>query len=206
MKLSIGGKSLSEIAAKAKARAAAEEERAARLLTDAKRRRIVREASAEAESGEHRRGSHLRRQYTFKEKKRILAVFDEINSDPAQLQKVATFHADPRARSTPYTTVRTHWASVEQRANIEKGANREYGNSLLRFDTKSRKVGRFAAMETELFTLLKARRARGRKVSARWLTATGRQLVSRLHAQQLARFKGVARTGGDASQNASTWA
>ena len=45
------------------------------------KRARIREASEEAELGEHRRGSNLRRQYTCKQKKRILEVFDEINSD-----------------------------------------------------------------------------------------------------------------------------
>ena len=107
--LLIGGKSAEERCTEKEAAAAADAARTTRQIEEAERRRQLRESAEAAEAGEHRRGSHLRRQYTCKEKLRILDIFDTINDDPLQLKKVEAFHAHPKARSTPYTTVRTHW-------------------------------------------------------------------------------------------------
>ena len=186
----IRGKSYEDIAAEAAAIAKAEEARTHHLITEAERRRQRRESGAAAEEGEHRQGSRTRRQYTCKTKLKVLEVFDKINDDPQELRKVAAFHAHPGSLGTPYTTVRTHWASPLQRAHISKGASKEYVSTLLRIDKESRKTGKFAAMEKELIILFKARRARGRRVSARWLTSTGRQLMARLLPNEAALFKG----------------
>ena len=45
-------------------------------------------------------------------------------------------------------------------------------------------------MEKELLTKFKERRARGRKVSGRWLTAMGRQLIKVTNPDKAAAFKG----------------
>ena len=188
----IGGKTYQEMKAAREAAdeaaAAALAERQVQMRVESFKRQRMREA--QEEDGEHRRGSHIRRQYTAKDKLRILEVFDAINADPLVLKKVQAFHSDPRATRTPYTTVRTHWASAVQRARISKAASKEHAATLLRNDSVSRKKGKFAEMEKELYTLFKERRARGRRVSARWLTATGRQLMKRLHPEHAADFTG----------------
>ena len=188
--ISIRGKTLRDIRVQVKAEASAAEAREHRIAAERRRRTEARDAAEEEEAGKYRRGSAHRRQYTFKDKVQILAVFDEINGDVNELHKVAEFHKDPRARGTPYTTVRTHWASAEQRANINTGFNRERASTLLRFDKTSRKVGKFANMEKDLHALFVARRARGRRVSARWLSSTARTLMKKLYPEHANDFKG----------------
>ena len=170
----IGSVSIEEIEADEAASRAAQRERERMRRNESERRVQLREDEAEADQGEHRRGSKHRRSYTVKEKLRILGVFDSILEDPMVLHKVATFEADPRAKGTPYTTVKVGWAPPLERARISAAAGREHASTLLRIDKTSRKKGKFAEMEAELFSRFKARRARGRKVSGRWLTAMGR--------------------------------
>ena len=191
LNICIEGMLPSDVAAANAAKLEAVEVRRLRLQAEAVARHRIRQEADEADVGEHRRGSNLRRQYTCKEKLRILAVFDEINNNPLLLKKVQAFHDDPRAKFTPYTTIRTHWASPDQRARIAKAASQEHAATLLRVDKTSRKTGKFAEMEAKLYELFKARRARGRRVSARWLTATGRQLLRSLYPdEEVRQFKG----------------
>ena len=173
-----------------RAACAAQAKRDAERRAEAMRRLRIREAEEEAERGEHRRGSAHRKQYTAKEKLRILEIFDKIRADPNIKRKVETFESDPRAKGCPYTTVKVGWDPPRERAKISAAAGKEHAGTLLRIDMDSRKKGRFAAMEAELFARFKARRARGRKVSGRWLTAMGRQLMLALHPDQAASFKG----------------
>ena len=70
-----------------------------------------------------------------------------------------------------------------------RAAARAHASTLLRIDKESRKKGKYAAMEKELFGLFKARRARGRKVSARWLTHAARHLLRQSNPQAAASFK-----------------
>ena len=53
-----------------------------------------------------------------------------------------------------------------------------YASTLLRIDKKSRRLGKFVAMETKLHSMLKERRKRGRRCSPRWLSHTARSLMS----------------------------
>jgi hypothetical protein len=57
-------------------------------------------------------------------------------------------------------------------------AAKMYASTLLRIDKKSRKLGKFAAMETRLHSMLQERRKRGRRCSPRWLSHTARSLMS----------------------------
>ena len=158
---------------------AAQEERERKRSAEADRRLRLREAADAAERQENRRGSNRRGAYTARFKLKVLDVFDEIRANPAIPYKIAAFEADPRSKSTPYSTVKAHWASPADRANISRGAGKEYAASLLRIDKASgiRRQGKYAEMEKLLYQKFKERRARGRKVSGRWLTAMGRQLV-----------------------------
>ena len=65
----------------------------------------------------------------------------------------------------------------------KRGASKEYAQSLLRIDAKprARKVGKFADVEKALFSSFRERRARGRKVSGRWLSRTFRALMRSFH-------------------------
>ena len=143
-----------------------------------------------ADAQENRRGSHRRGSYTARLKLKVLDVFDEVNADITITRKMEAFHADTRAAGTPYTTVRAHWASPEDRAKISRAAGKEYASSLLRIDREPgiRKMGKYGQMEIELYQRFKERRAHGRKVSGRWLTAMARQLVRVTHPES--EFKG----------------
>jgi hypothetical protein len=188
--LSLNGLTLQQIKAQEAEWSAKQEERKRQLDAEAHRRQRLREAEANADAGEHRRGSQRRRQYPPKDKLQILEVFDKIRADPTITRKVEAFENDPRSRGTPYTTVKVGWDPPKERAKISAAAGREHAGTLLRIDKKSRKTGRFAAMEANLFSAFKARRARGRKVSGRWLTAMGRQFMQKLYPGQAASFKG----------------
>lgn len=127
-----------------------------------------------------RSGSKHRRGYTAKSKLKYLEVFDAIINDDAILRKVEAFEAAPSAMGTPYTTA-LKWAKPQERARISKAASKEHAATLLRIDKSSRKVGAYPDVEREVFAKFKERRAKGRKVSGRWLTATARQAAARLH-------------------------
>jgi hypothetical protein len=188
--LTLDGLTLEEIRAEDAAACAAQAARERQRNLEAVRRLRIREAEQEAEKGEHRCGSARRQSYTPKEKLRILELWDNIRADPLIKKKVETFEKDKRAKGTPYSTVKVGWDPPEARAKISAAAGKEHAGTLLRIDTNSRKVGKFAAMEAELFARFKARRARGRKVSGRWLTAMGRQLMLALDPDRAASFKG----------------
>ena len=192
--LSVGftldGLTLEAIEADLAAGRAAQAEREAARHAEAVRRQWLREAEENAEEGEHRRGSKHRRQYTAKEKLRILEIFDKIRGDKTIKKKVETFESDPRVKGCPYTTVKVGWDPPLERAKISAAAGKEHAGTLLRIDSTSRKKGKFAAMEAALFDKFKARRARGRKVSGRWLTAMGRQLMLVMDPDRAASFKG----------------
>ena len=172
--IAVAGKDIEVIAAEvaaAELRLAARQEELARECARRKR------ASAAAESASQggRRGSRVRKQYTPKERLELLAVFDEIMADPTKKAKMEAFQADLRTGAVPYVTV-YKWTSQGEREKILRAAGQKYASTLLRIDATSRKVGGYGAMEKELYQQFKARRARGRKVSARWLSATARNL------------------------------
>ena len=73
------------------------------------------------------------------------------------------------------------WATDSTRAKIAKAAAGEHADSLLAIDKSSRKTGKYGRMEQELVQELHARRRRGLKCSARWLTHAARILMKRLY-------------------------
>jgi hypothetical protein len=183
--LFIAGRPVAEIAAERAEQEQAQAERQKTLKAERDRRQRLRDAEAQ----ERRGGSARRGAYTAREKLKILDIFDEVRDDPAIKQKVDTFNADKRAKGAPYTTV-IKWAKPVERARLSAAAAKEHAGSLLRVDKSSRRAGKFDKMEAELFTRLKARRARGLKVSARWLTAMGKALMGQFHPADAAGFKG----------------
>ena len=70
--------------------------------------------------------------------------------------------------------------------------NEKLSGTLLskRIDKESRKKGKYVLMEKEVFSLFKARRAKGRKVSARWLSTTASIIMKELYPGQAAAFCG----------------
>ena len=168
-----------------------QEERERRRAAEAVRRQRSREAEEAAEEGEHRGGSAHRRSYTAKQKLKYLDVFDAINADVSKTRKMAEFEADPRAKGCPYITC-LGWSKPAERARISAAAGKEHAATLLRIDAKPRQQGKYAAAEDALVVAFKARRARGRKVSARWLTSMMRQLMRVHHPEHAASFKGGA--------------
>ena len=186
--LRINGRTLEEVAASAAdAEEAAREaetawaEHAQMRETERKRRQREREAQeADDNSNEHRKGSARRGSYTAKNKLKILEVFDEIMNDDFIKHKVKAFHADQLAENVPYTTA-CKWAKPAERARLSKAASKEYRQSLLRIDKKNRSKGKYPDMEQEVHRLFKEKRARGRKVSARWISSMARKVMSELH-------------------------
>lgn len=142
-------RTLEEIKAEEAAGLAAQQERERARRAEAVRRQRIRDAEEEAERGEHRVGSKHRRSYTPKEKLRILEIWDKIRDDPTILKKVEAFESDPRAKGTPYTTVKVGWAPPLERAKIAAAAGRAHAGTLLRIDKTSRQKGKFAAMEVK---------------------------------------------------------
>ena len=85
---------------------------------------------------------------------------------------------NPKYYGVPWTTV-VPWRKPAETRRLRKAAGQAHAGTLLRVDNESRKKGKYDAMEKELFALFKARRARGRKASARWLTHTARHLLKK---------------------------
>ena len=112
----------------------------------------------------------------------ILDAFDDVWNNPSPRNKIKLFESDTRSKGAPYTTV-IKWAKPLERARLSTAASKEYRQSLLRIDKvpDSRRKGRFPEMEREVFRRFKEKRARGRKVSARWVSSTARQVMKELH-------------------------
>ena len=89
-----------------------------------------------------------------------------------------------------YSTV-SKWCRPDDRRTIQKGAAQAHASGLMRIDKHSRKTGQHQAMERALDARFKARRKRGCRVSARWLTHTARHIMTEMYpADVAARFKG----------------
>ena len=112
----------------------------------------------------------------------IVDVFDEIRADDSIIHKIKAFHEDSRSKGTAYTTA-IKWTKTVERARLSTAASKEHRQSLLRIDKvpNNRRKGRYPEMEKEVYTLFKEKRARGRKVSARWVSSTARQVMKELH-------------------------
>ena len=120
--------------------------------------------------------SHSSHQYW-----QVVAVFDEIWADQSIIFKQRAFTEDSRTKGTAYTTAHK-WTKPEERVRIATAASKEHRQSLLRIDKvpDSRRVGKYPDMEKEVFRLMKEKRARGWKVSARWVSSTARQVMKTL--------------------------
>ena len=138
--------------------------------------------------GEHRRGSKHRRSYTAKDKVALLELYDDNLDNPLILKKIDGWEQHSQSKGVPYTTV-VKWAKPTERARIYKASSKMYAASLLRIDKASRKVGKYPDMEKAVFGKMKVRRAKNRKVSARWLSATAKKCMHTMH-------PGVAFKGG----------
>ena len=184
---------LHEAAAEARAAREVQEERQRQRNVEAQRRNALREAEADVERQEHRRGSNARKSYTARQKQKILKWYDEVRASAEYKNKKRDFEADPRSLGAPYTTVtgNSGWATPEERARITRACGKEYAQSLLRIDKEpgARKKGLYPDMEKTLHEKFKARRARGRKVSGRWLSAMARQIMRVLHPDKACEYK-----------------
>ena len=185
---------LHEAAAKARAARESEEERMRMRKREADLRQQLREAEANVAATEHRRGSNARKSYTAKQKIKILAWYDEVRADATYKNKKESFESNSaRSLGAPYTTVtgKQGLATPEERARITAACGKEWAQSLLRIDKTpgARKKGTYVDMEQKLYDKFKARRARGRKVSGRWITAMGRQLMRVLHPDKADGYK-----------------
>ena len=185
VELRIGGRCISEIRDEVAAAQAVLCEAQARRRAELKRRERLRDAAAEADQGEHRVGSKRRGSYTAKQKLKVLEFFDAVSNNPAIKRKQETFQNDPRAKGVSWTTIsgKGKWSDPQERARICRAAGKEHRQSLLRIDDDParRRQGKYGDMEKEVFRLFKARRARGRRVSPRWLTATSKKVMAVMH-------------------------
>ena len=195
--LRINGQTLEDMAAERAivAEHAAERaaERDAALKREAKRRHRLREAESDADKGEHRCGSGKRDSlYTAKEKLEQVDIADRIFLNPSITNKRegwADRAVNPKYYGAPFGNL-TRWRKPAERRRLAKAAGQEHAATLLRIDRESRKKGKYASMEKKLFASFKARRARGRKVSARWLTHMARNLLKAENEAAAAHFKG----------------
>ena len=190
----INGRPIDDIREEAEQKRAAQAARQQRHDSN-KRARMAARVAAEAaltagETGdvqvEGRCGSKRRGSYTAKFKLKVLDFYDVIFNDPALgNKKIKSFEADARSRGVPWSTVtgKTGWARPAERARLSKACAKEHRQSLLRIDRDPlrRRKGMYHAMELKVFQLFKARRARGRKVSPRWLTATSKKVMKEMH-------------------------
>ena len=112
----------------------------------------------------------------------ILEVFDRIWHDDSIVYKVKAFQEDPLSKGTAYTTV-LKWSKPLERARLSKAASKEYRQRLMRIDkpATNRRSGKYPDMEKEVYRLFKEKRSRGRKVSARWVSSTARQVMKVMH-------------------------
>ena len=176
-------------------RAAAAKKAAARataLATEAKHRERLREAEDEVDQGEHRVGSAKRGAYSVKDKLDSIEVMDRIYRNESIVNKKDGWEnpvINPNFNGTPYTTA-FKWREPTVRKKIEIAAGKAHAKTLLRIDKNSRRVGKYAAMEAELYSRFKARRAKKRKTSARWLTAMARHLLKDMDPDAAKSFKG----------------
>ena len=172
----------------ARVEAAAKAEREAEQDRRAHQRQRQRETEEAVDVVEQRRGSDHRHQYSFVEKARVLDLLDQINANPDISNKGEAFEADPRRKGCPYKTA-NGWCKPAERRKIAVGCAQDHAKSLLRFDKESRKKGKYAPMETRLFTLFRERRARARKTSSRWLVHTAKHIMRNEFSEHAAAFK-----------------
>jgi hypothetical protein len=191
LELRINGKDCAQLQREAEAEAQATEAATAERKAEANRRAHQRQQQRESDEldGEQRRGSAHRHQYSHTEKARLLDVLDQIEANPHASNKLEAFEADPRSRGCPYKTAHK-WRAPRVRRQIAVGAAQDHAKSLLRFDKTSRKTGKYAPMETRLFSLFRERRARARKTSSRWLVHTARHIMRTEFTDEAAKFKG----------------
>ena len=174
MHFQIEGVAVEEIEAGRVAAANRNAERQKLVSAESSRRQRKREAEAEVESGEHRGGSAKRHSYSVKQKLEAIDVCDRIYLDPAITNKGEAWvdsAINPKFYGTPFGNL-SRWRN--DRRALAVAAAQEHASTLLRIDRTSRKVGKYAAMERQLFDRFKARRARARKASPRWLTHMAR--------------------------------
>lgn len=184
---SINGKVLEEIAAEAAAEMAEQTKQQNVRRKEKRKREALREAGDCAEQGDHRRGSKIRRSYTARNKLKLLELFDTIMDDESVLKKIEAFEGHAGGKGTPYTTA-LKWSKPAERARISTAAGEERASTLLRIDKSPRKKGSYGPMEKVVFDRLKERRANGRKVSPRWLSATARLVMKEMYPDE--NFKG----------------
>ena len=193
LELWIGERSQQEIAAEmAKAaQKAAERKHDLKLARD--RRHRLNEARADADKGEHRRGEGQRKSHDFKTKAACIDIADRIYDDPSITNKQQVWRdpaKNPKYCGIPWGNI-NRWRAPESRRQIAKGLAKKHAGKLLRAgDKDSRRKGKYAAMEQTLFASFKAKRARGRMVSGRWLTHMARNILRMQDQEAAQHFKG----------------
>lgn len=160
--------------------AAAKAEREAEQIRRAEARRLERDA----QDVEHRRGSDRRRSYSAKEKLEVHDFYQRIRGDKGK-GKCKRFEEDKRSRGATWSLV-SRW----DRREIEKAAGWEHAGTLLRIDKESRRKGKWALMEKQLYARFKQRRARARKCSPKWFVHTARYIMRTEFSGEAAGFRG----------------
>jgi len=172
----IGGVAVEEIEAERVAAAETAAAREKQQSVEANRRSRRRDAEGEVESGEHRRGSGKRDSFTAKQKLACVEVRDRIYQNPAITNKGEAWcdkAINPKFYGVAWGNL-SRWSKPEERRRLAVAAAQVHACTLLRIDKDSRRVGKYAEMERQLFERFKARRARARKASPRWLTHMAR--------------------------------
>ena len=117
-----------------------------------------------------------------------ILLLDECYASEAVGNKGETYEKDPRSRGCSFKNT-ARWR-LHERDTIRRAAAQEHTKQLLCIDKDSRKKGRFVGMEKILFGLFRARRARGRKTSSKWLVHTARFVMRTEFAEDAPRFAG----------------
>ena len=141
------------------------------LFNSYRNQKRKRDEEEERTSKYGRRGSKTRKSYTVWEKLQYVEIFQRIMSDCAMHNKGQRFEDET---GVPSTNV-IKWAGKADA--IYKAAADERVRHLTCVDNTSRKVGKYAEMETILVAKLKERRTRGLRVSRRWLAKNAIEIM-----------------------------
>ena len=193
LELWIGGRSQQEIAAVMAGGAQQAAQRKHDLATARDQRRRLRAAVADADKGEHRRGEGQRKSHDFKTKAACVDIADRIYDDLTITNKTEAWKdpgKNPKFCGMPFSNL-IRWMKPEERRTVAKALAKNHAGTLLRAgDAESRRTGKYAAMERTLFASFKAKRARGRLVSGRWLTHMARNILKIQDPDAAPHFKG----------------
>jgi len=141
-------------------------ERLLRLKSNERMRR------RDLEEAQRRMGSQKRKTYTPFDKAQALDEFDALMQQKDANSRYGDLLLELAQRTgIPKGTLQP-WVKEPEYSRIRNAVAQKYSKELLRVDTHSRRVPKYPLMEEEVMKRLRVKRAKGRKVSPRWLSRT----------------------------------